>query len=141
MPSPVLALPCGSRSSSRTFLSTAARAVAKLIAVVVLPTPPFWLAIAIMRGDGVVSGIRESWAAGARITGDSLQTQDAAGRIGQAGLALKPDMPRFGRVGQFFVNHTPLEEETNRLGAHESLGNRQQLRQWRERPRGDDIGG
>src|SRR5271165_3769810 len=33
-------------STSRTGRSPAARAVARLIAVVVLPTPPFWLAIA-----------------------------------------------------------------------------------------------
>src|ERR1044071_5402889 len=46
MPSPVLALPCGSRSIIRTRSPTAANAVARLIAVVVLPTPPFWLAIA-----------------------------------------------------------------------------------------------
>src|SRR5215475_8822832 len=46
MPSPVEALPCGSRSISRICSPTAASAVARLIAVVVLPTPPFWLAIA-----------------------------------------------------------------------------------------------
>src|SRR5262245_35367926 len=46
MPSPVEALPWGSRSISRTVSPTAANAVARLIAVVVLPTPPFWLAIA-----------------------------------------------------------------------------------------------
>src|SRR3569833_2021505 len=44
MPSPVEALPCGSESTSSTFSPTAARAVPRLIAVVVLPTPPFWLA-------------------------------------------------------------------------------------------------
>jgi hypothetical protein len=34
----------------RTCLRTAARAVARLIAVVVFPTPPFWLATAMTRG-------------------------------------------------------------------------------------------
>jgi hypothetical protein len=48
MPRPVEALPCGSRSTRRTRLPAAARAVARLIAVVVLPTPPFWLATATM---------------------------------------------------------------------------------------------
>src|SRR5580692_9090770 len=43
MPSPVEALPCGSRSISSTRSPTAARAVPRLMAVVVLPTPPFWL--------------------------------------------------------------------------------------------------
>ena len=43
-------MPCGSRSTSSTHSPTAASAVARLMAVVVLPTPPFWLAIARMRG-------------------------------------------------------------------------------------------
>jgi len=34
----------------KTLLFTAARAVDKFIAVVVLPTPPFWLAIDIIEG-------------------------------------------------------------------------------------------
>src|SRR4051812_18837038 len=45
MPRPVEALPCGSESISRTRSPTAASAVPRLMAVVVLPTPPFWLAI------------------------------------------------------------------------------------------------
>ena len=45
-PRPVLALPCGSRSISSTELPAAANAVARLTAVVVLPTPPFWFATA-----------------------------------------------------------------------------------------------
>ena len=44
MPKPVEALPCGSRSMIRTVSPIAAKAVPRLIAVVVLPTPPFWLA-------------------------------------------------------------------------------------------------
>ena len=53
-PSPVEALPCGSRSTSSVRQPVAAMAVAMLMAVVVLPTPPFWLAIAmpIMRMPG-----------------------------------------------------------------------------------------
>src|SRR6187431_2632954 len=50
MPRPVEALPCGSRSTISTASPMAARAVPRLIAVVVLPTPPFWLARAITRG-------------------------------------------------------------------------------------------
>src|ERR1051326_6693790 len=37
---------CGSRSMRSVFLLRSANAAARLIAVVVLPTPPFWLAIA-----------------------------------------------------------------------------------------------
>src|ERR1700730_11245531 len=50
MPSPVEALPCGSRSMISTCSPIAASAVPRLIAVVVLPPPPFWLAIAVTRG-------------------------------------------------------------------------------------------
>src|SRR5205085_8581272 len=50
MPRPVEALPCGSRSTTSTFSPIAASAVPRLIAVVVLPTPPFWLARARTRG-------------------------------------------------------------------------------------------
>ena len=38
---------CGSISMARTFFPSMARAALKLAAVVVLPTPPFWLQIAI----------------------------------------------------------------------------------------------
>ena len=44
-PRPLVALACGSRSISRTRLRRSARQAARLTAVVVLPTPPFWLAI------------------------------------------------------------------------------------------------
>src|SRR3981081_1223799 len=56
MPSPVDALPCGSRSMMSTRSPMAASAVPRLIAVVVLPTPPFWLASEMMRGAAVGAG-------------------------------------------------------------------------------------
>src|SRR5574344_1579253 len=43
MPTPLVALPCESRSISKTFFSCWAKTVAILITDVVLPTPPFWL--------------------------------------------------------------------------------------------------
>ena len=46
-PRPEVALACGSASSSRTFLPSRASEAARLMAVVVLPTPPFWFASAI----------------------------------------------------------------------------------------------
>src|SRR5580692_4286232 len=55
MPRPVEALPCGSRSMIRTRSPIAASAVPRLIAVVVLPTPPFWLATASTLGGGAAS--------------------------------------------------------------------------------------
>ena len=42
----IVLLPCGSRSMRRVDLPRSASAEARLMAVVVLPTPPFWLAIA-----------------------------------------------------------------------------------------------
>src|SRR5215469_1734173 len=69
MPRPVEAFPCGSRSISRTRSSLAASAVAKLTAVVVLPTPPFWLAMARIRApDG----------AGGSLSAESVWDNDTA---------------------------------------------------------------
>src|SRR5215469_7335388 len=45
------AFPCGSRSTTSTRLPCRARQAARLTAVVVLPTPPFWLAIVIRRQE------------------------------------------------------------------------------------------
>ena len=44
----MVALPCGSKSINKTLRFVAANEAAKLTAVVVLPTPPFWFAIAII---------------------------------------------------------------------------------------------
>ena len=41
-------LPCGSASTSRTFLPSAASPTPKFSQVVVLPVPPFWLTMAIV---------------------------------------------------------------------------------------------
>src|SRR5262245_47724004 len=41
----IVLLACGSRSMRRVRFFRSANAAARLIAVVVLPTPPFWLAI------------------------------------------------------------------------------------------------
>src|SRR6516225_12319130 len=57
MPRPVEALPCGSRSKIKTFSPTAASAVPRLMAVVVLPTPPFWLAMARTRSPKAPDGV------------------------------------------------------------------------------------
>src|ERR1700741_5223174 len=57
MPRPVEALPCGSRSMISTSSPMAASAVPRLIAVVVLPTPAFWLASASTRG--ITGGAKE----------------------------------------------------------------------------------
>src|SRR4029453_3281236 len=43
-PSPTESAPCGSMSTRSTWRPCSARAAPRLMAVVVLPTPPFWLA-------------------------------------------------------------------------------------------------
>ena len=48
-PSPTESAPCGSKSTSSTLRPYSASAAPRLMVVVVLPTPPFWLAIAMMR--------------------------------------------------------------------------------------------
>jgi hypothetical protein len=48
--------PCGSRSTTRVFTPLLARAAARLMVVVVLPTPPFWLVIAMIMRAGSLSG-------------------------------------------------------------------------------------
>src|SRR5262249_46230925 len=45
-PRPVVALPWGSRSTRSVGRSASASPAARFIAVVVFPTPPFWLTIA-----------------------------------------------------------------------------------------------
>src|SRR6266581_2621858 len=52
-PSPVVALPWGSRSMSRVGRSARARPAARFTAVVVLPTPPFWLTTAMTLGISI----------------------------------------------------------------------------------------
>src|SRR5271166_1775561 len=48
-PRPLVEFDCGSQSTSRVLTSAAAKEAARLMAVVVFPTPPFWLATAITR--------------------------------------------------------------------------------------------
>ena len=54
MPQPMVALPCGSTSTSSTRRCVAASEAARLTQVVVLPTPPFWFATAMIRAIGLV---------------------------------------------------------------------------------------
>jgi hypothetical protein len=51
-PEPMVALPCGSRSISNTRCPILDRPAARLTVVVVLPTPPFWLAMQKILGHG-----------------------------------------------------------------------------------------
>src|SRR5690606_41700453 len=64
---PTDAAPCGSKSTSSTLRPYSARHAPRLMVVVVLPTPPFWLHIAMMRaGPWLVRGAGSGGAGGAR---------------------------------------------------------------------------
>src|ERR1700750_2224312 len=91
MPSPVEALPWGSMSITRVGSPTAAKAVPRLMAVVVLPTPPFWLATTRTRG------FWGSDMSGAQLSHD----HDGAGRVRLAWVLRGLHVPTFGRLGQF----------------------------------------
>ena len=47
LPRLIVRLPCGSPSISRTFFPACAKPIPRLAQVVVLPTPPFWLAMVV----------------------------------------------------------------------------------------------
>ena len=80
MPTPAVRFACGSMSTSRTLKPSSASAPARLIAVVVLPTPPFWLAIAITCVKGVTSGFagRDGRPAGRREWANATPRPDRA---------------------------------------------------------------
>src|SRR3954463_9162429 len=102
MPRPVEAFPCGSRSSRRTLWS-AARTVARLMAVVVLPTPPFWLARAMTRGRA-----RSGMGAGRT---DLTETEDGGSRVGSAREPLDPHDPGASGIRQFLLGGAALRKE------------------------------
>src|SRR5690606_37309206 len=64
-PSPLVALPCGSMSTTGVRRSATARHAPRLIAVVVFPTPPFWFAMAMIRD-------MRSWGTGVELAGCSI---------------------------------------------------------------------
>src|SRR5205807_3304812 len=64
-PRPEVALDCGSQSTTRTRRPISAKAVPRLMVVVVLPTPPFWLATAMIRLGTGPDYLRERQATGA----------------------------------------------------------------------------
>src|SRR5471032_328706 len=111
MPSPVEALPWGSMSITRIGSPTAARAVPRLMAVVVLPTPPFWLATTRMRGFF-----------GFGMTGAQLShSHYSTGRVGLARYLRGLHVPIFMGFGQFRPYILALQEQANAVRACESM--------------------
>src|SRR5579863_4588870 len=128
MPRPVEAFPWGSRSISRICSSLAASAVARLIAVVVLPTPPFWLAMASTRGG---SG-------GWNDTMKIADPKDAGVGCCLAGKALDLHVPLCRRCRQFHLRTAALQEEAGSAPRKEWCGEGQEFRQRSQCPCGDE---
>src|SRR6476660_9560839 len=103
MPRPVEALPCGSRSTISTRSPIAASAVPRLIAVVVLPTPPFWLATTRMRGFFGLNMTKRP------------NLQNNAGRPSFAGVLPDRHTPRYTSFRQLGYYILALEEQANRI--------------------------
>src|SRR6185503_5675614 len=126
MPRPVEALPWRSMSITRVGSPMAARAVERLIAVVVLPTPPFWLATTSTRGF-----LRGS------VMGRQLpQLQNDPGWVRQARDLPDIHVPIFMGFRQFGPHILALEEQTNAVRACKILRIAQKLGQGRARPGG-----
>src|ERR1700761_8171052 len=103
MPRPVEALPCGSMSITRVGSPTAARAVPRLMAGVVLPTRPFWLATTRTRGFR-----------GGDMTGDQLSHHHySSRRVGLAWDLRALHVPIFRGFGQFRPHILTLQEQAN----------------------------
>ena len=95
MPSPPVALDCGSQSTRRTWKPSIAKLVARLIAVVVLATPPFWFAIAMVTAEGT-----------AQVSAMSSAAQDVPrGTFLKFGFS----MQRVPRVPLFFPLAVPVK--------------------------------
>src|SRR5215472_3402425 len=103
IPSPVDALPWGSMSITRVGSPTAAKAVPKLIAVVVLPTPPFWLATTRILGLALASVIG----------GKPVNLQNHARAVAHAYVALHVHPPVIACIGQFCPHILSFQEQAN----------------------------
>src|SRR5690606_38347398 len=105
-PRPVEALPCGSMSTIRTFSPIAARAVPRLMAVVVLPTPPFWLETA----RTLVSCTRVCFSRSAD-TAKTPNMDDAAARVTARDGEVALKLPDHGRLFQLSFGLLALQEQ------------------------------
>src|SRR5215472_71290 len=131
MPRPVEAFPCGSISITRVGSPTAARAVPRFMAVVVLPTPPFWLATTRTRGF---------W--GSDMTGAQLSHAHYSSRWVGLALDLRGlHAPIFSGFGQFRPNILAFQKEANSVRTCEPMGIIQQQGQGGKRARRHHVKG
>src|SRR5690606_38310552 len=156
----------GSRSMISTRSPIAASAVPRLIAVVVLPTPPFWLATDSTRMPLAASADRSGAPAGSvgAIVGASVMCgldvgilsysfpcwttafnradpHDAPRGIGDARDQRCINGPIFRRGGQFSLYISSFEEQRLRAACQQGIGAFDELFEWRERPGGHDLHG
>src|ERR1043165_1510119 len=103
---------------------TAAKAVPRLMAVVVLPTPPFWLATTRMRGF-----------LGCDMTGAQFSHNHyRSRRIGLTWYLRGLDVPIFMGIRQFDPYILALQEQANAVQADKILGIGQELGEGRQSP-------
>src|SRR5580658_987100 len=140
MPRPVEALPCGSMSIRSTRLCTAASAVARLTAVVVLPTPPFWLTTAKIRGGLAIAAARPV-VSRVPLTDDRLQFDDDAGGGAEARELAHLHVPGFLRCGQFIRQTGTFEEIASGTGLEETVAPLEEICQAGEASGCDDVDG
>ena len=100
----------------------AASAVARLIAVVVLPTPPFWLASATMRARRAAGTARGSASSLARLTGNLLQAKNDPPPVGQALFDRHSHCPGFAGQGQFLLEPLAFGKQAERVGREKWRG-------------------
>src|SRR5512134_2415411 len=113
---PLVRFPWGSMSTRSTCLPARARPVARLMAVVVLPTPPFWLATARMRARG--SG-----------RADLADQEDLAFGVAETPDRSHANCPGFPGKGQFALGGAALEEQAGGARLHMPQGQLQQVGQ------------
>ena len=82
-PRPTDSAPCGSKSTSSTLRPYSASAAPRLIVVVVLPTPPFWLASAMIRAGPCRSA---AWARGSPAASAPAATSVSSLGVDRSGL-------------------------------------------------------
>lgn len=141
-PIPVEALPCGSRSISTTRCPLWARAAARLMAVVVLPTPPFWLATARVMGW---ADPRAGCEAGFEVfvffldsdTPDIAYFQNGAARSA-AGNMCDCHVPVALGIGQLIGGLLPLQKQRIAVICDKFFRSGEKLRQICQSARGDD---
>ncbi len=118
---------------------TAASAVPRLIAVVVLPTPPFWLARArtrMRRGPNAVHGaLAPSPRRRSAVTSTIWESGEVRLRVQAAGEV--EARPRFCHLG---IRLAPLQEQPPGLWPEERACELEETRQRRKRPRAHHVG-